>query len=322
MATAITTRDPAEFEQCLQALFGNISMAFGEESGSANRSFSSGLLGDCRLTRIEADPNIVVNAARPCGSDSHDHIKVILQQQGASILQQEGRSIPIGRDHIAIYDPTRPFVLNNVTAVRHFVLQIPRQALSAAMLGKLSEPYSVTESNAGMRSVLLSMMSSTLDQFDDINVSSRNSVGQVMIDVVRTLLIDSSRKRKSREEYLDILRRQIINFILDNIDNADLDAKMIAANLRCCVRYVYRAFEQEHDSLGRFIWNQRLDAAASKLRNASHHAGEISAVAFETGFCSSAHFSRAFRRRFGLSPSEWRKLHGRRSAPRAARRAD
>uniref|UniRef100_UPI003F21D7B3 helix-turn-helix domain-containing protein n=1 Tax=Rhizobium sp. F40D2 TaxID=3453141 RepID=UPI003F21D7B3 len=48
-------------------------------------------------------------------------------------------------------------------------------------------------------------------------------------------------------------------------------------------------------------------AAAAKLREAGGHSGEISEIAFALGFSSSAHFSRAFRARYAVSPSQWRK---------------
>ncbi|MBN9423018.1 MAG: helix-turn-helix domain-containing protein [Candidatus Accumulibacter sp.] len=43
----------------------------------------------------------------------------------------------------------------------------------------------------------------------------------------------------------------------------------------------------------------------------------ISEVAFSLGFNDAAHFSRAFRRCFGRTPSEWRQLGGKVPQPEA-----
>jgi len=54
---------------------------------------------------------------------------------------------------------------------------------------------------------------------------------------------------------------------------------------------------------GKWLLGKRLDYAANLLlRNATN----ISQVAFESGFEDHSHFSRAFREKFGLAPSEYR----------------
>lgn len=84
---------------------------------------------------------------------------------------------------------------------------------------------------------------------------------------------------------------------------------MIARRMGCSVRYVYRAFEVECLTPSDYIWDLRVQKAAEKLRDAGGYAGEISEIAFALGFSSSAHFSRAFRLRYGVSPSQWRKAN-------------
>lgn len=54
---------------------------------------------------------------------------------------------------------------------------------------------------------------------------------------------------------------------------------------------------------GRWLLGKRLDYAANLLlRNFSN----ISQVAFESGFEDHSHFSRAFKEKFGLAPSQYR----------------
>jgi len=56
------------------------------------------------------------------------------------------------------------------------------------------------------------------------------------------------------------------------------------------------------------IWSRRLEQAAADLAQPQGAFRTASDIAFCNGFENSAHFTRAFKRRFGLSPSRWRKL--------------
>lgn len=70
-------------------------------------------------------------------------------------------------------------------------------------------------------------------------------------------------------------------------------------------RHFARHFEEEcHTTPGRYMEQRRLDRAKALLSASSV---KIGAVAEAVGFASSDAFSRAFNRRFGLTPSEYRK---------------
>lgn len=66
---------------------------------------------------------------------------------------------------------------------------------------------------------------------------------------------------------------------------------------------IFRAFTAE--TLQSFIKRVRLERAATKL--AANSKITITEVAFDYGFSSSAIFARAFKERFGMSATEWRK---------------
>ena len=51
-----------------------------------------------------------------------------------------------------------------------------------------------------------------------------------------------------------------------------------------------------------FILRLRLKRAAKLLKKAS---GNVSEIAYQVGFSNISHFAKAFRKRYGLSPSEF-----------------
>lgn len=56
---------------------------------------------------------------------------------------------------------------------------------------------------------------------------------------------------------------------------------------------------------GKWLISKRLDHAAGLLFN---HNSNIAEVAFDSGFEDASHFSRAFRQKFGIPPSQYRKV--------------
>jgi transcriptional regulator GlxA family with amidase domain len=65
------------------------------------------------------------------------------------------------------------------------------------------------------------------------------------------------------------------------------------------------AFAESDRSIADHIWTTRLDGCRGELARRTDRT--ISEIAFAWGFSSSAHFSRAFRKRFGITPSAFRR---------------
>lgn len=72
-------------------------------------------------------------------------------------------------------------------------------------------------------------------------------------------------------------------------------------------RYVQMLFEERGTTFGEFVTARRLDAARAMLRSPRYAAWSIAGIAFEAGFRDISHFNRRFRRRFGTTPSDFRR---------------
>jgi AraC-like DNA-binding protein len=59
-------------------------------------------------------------------------------------------------------------------------------------------------------------------------------------------------------------------------------------------------------SVSELIWSRRLDQARRDLADPLRSHISVTAIAYDVGFKDSAHFSRAFKNRFGLTPGECR----------------
>jgi AraC-like DNA-binding protein len=69
-------------------------------------------------------------------------------------------------------------------------------------------------------------------------------------------------------------------------------------------------FASERTSFTGFVRDARLDSAYRKLMSPGFDHLLISEIAYDDGFNDLSYFNRAFRRRFGMSPSDAREYRG------------
>ncbi|MBK6401297.1 MAG: helix-turn-helix transcriptional regulator [Rhodocyclaceae bacterium] len=72
------------------------------------------------------------------------------------------------------------------------------------------------------------------------------------------------------------------------------------------VRHLHGLFQQCGTTVSKWIWDRRLKAGREDLLDSAMSTLTICEIAYRRGFNDSAHFSRAFKERFGLSPGSLR----------------
>jgi AraC-like DNA-binding protein len=101
----------------------------------------------------------------------------------------------------------------------------------------------------------------------------------------------------------EVLMKKIMRVINDNIDDPDLNVEKLAKEVGISRVQLHRKMKQLTGiSTGDFIRNIRLKQAATLLRENKIN---ISQVAYAVGFASHTHFSAAFKKFYGVTPSEF-----------------
>jgi AraC-like DNA-binding protein len=94
-----------------------------------------------------------------------------------------------------------------------------------------------------------------------------------------------------------------------HVDDGNLSVAAVAARHGVTLRYLQKLFEADGTSFSEFVVGQRLANAYRVLTNPLHSNRAISDIAYSVGFNDLSYFNRAFRRRYGSTPSDVR--HGR-----------
>lgn len=121
------------------------------------------------------------------------------------------------------------------------------------------------------------------------------------------------------QERLRRIRSMRLAAVLREIDQhsgeRDLGPAAVAARLGITSRYVHMLLRETGRTFGRHLLEKRLEKAASLLGDPRSHHRKIGEIAAEAGFADLSHFSRAFRRRYGLTASDVRQAAIRKDPP-------
>jgi AraC-like DNA-binding protein len=114
--------------------------------------------------------------------------------------------------------------------------------------------------------------------------------------------VEIAKSRGVRAARLCAIKEEIVT----RLDQADLSVSTIAARHQLKPRWVQRLFESEGTTFTEFVLAQRLVRAHRLLTNPLYADQKVSTIALDIGFGDLSYFNRAFRRRYGMTPSELR----------------
>ena len=107
-----------------------------------------------------------------------------------------------------------------------------------------------------------------------------------------------------RDATREAMRAEIRRYVKTHLQDPDLGPASIARAYAMSVRALHALFEDVDASVAGLVRSERLARCLEDLQRPN--GGSVTDIAFRWGFCDAAHFSRVFKRAFGVTPSEVR----------------
>jgi AraC-like DNA-binding protein len=273
-------------------------------------------VGDLLLMSADSAPAQVrrtADASRVAqGQDAFD---LHFQVSGRSLNRQGGREAMLESGDFALCDASQPYSVSFEQANHMLCVKIPARAI-AGRLGELEplicRPMSGRSGPSAMLSRFLHTLWTQIDEEDD--VGSAEAVGEVVLDLIGLAyrpLCQNPGAAGAQAQWLSRARALIDERICD----PELGVAQVAAELGVSPRYLQMLFARAATTPTGYILDRRLRLAADRLRGPGGPC--VTEVALAVGFNDLTHFGRAFRRRFGVTPRDYR--DGRRPARAPAR---
>lgn len=275
----------------------------GDFEGSIRQHALPGLGMSVVISRAQK----VMRTPRHIAASSDDCFLVSIQARGQGVVRQDGRDAVLGAGDFALYDSTRPYELLFDQPFEQIVLKLPGERLRSELRDTEALTATTVSGREGAGHLLLGMIRTLREDFDALQPASAlavaHGVQNILVAGLQTLPAAHAPALSNLTAYhLGRVKQRIDEQLAD----PTLSVRTLAAQLGMSVSHIHRVFKSEPLTPSQYIWERRLDACSRDLLEPRLAGRPVGEIAYGRGFNDAAHFSRAFRERFGCSPREWR----------------
>jgi AraC-like DNA-binding protein len=268
-----------------------------------------GDIGGVKLCRaVIRTPHRVARTPELIRRDDRGVLKVVFQLQGRAVIEQCGAQVVLNPGEWSIYDASRPYVVVNPEAIEFLAMLVPRERLINANANISRYLLQRSSATVGLGRLICAYLGVLLDEMSGLDADSERQLVDSAIELVQ--LAVAGRNRIGRAMGATVVSKDRIKaYINRHLRDPGFSIESIADVMHCSKRHLHKMFNEESDTISHFLWNARLERCRADLGNPQLRGQSITAIAFSWGFNNAAHFSRCFKARFGLSPSEHRLLN-------------
>lgn len=260
-------------------------------------------LGGLGVAHIETNAKRVER--RISDSQNDEYCFLILQTQGVmGFANKHDSEFELHPGEMALMDSALAFDMIPRGLVRQISVHLSRDSLQKK-LGKFASFGKVSQSSLSgqlLHNMLLQL------SFENAPFSARTPDGCALQEAITTLLEPALDCQESETANLP-LRLLAERYIRRYLNDYRLSPEFLAREMNISKRKLYRTFENNGESVARYILNLRLKQSRMDLVRTNQESQTITDIAFKWGFSDVSQFSRAFKRQTGLSPSEYRQTH-------------
>lgn len=293
----------------------------------ARRLLSLPADGLCHVdTTVRAVPSredgVVVQRARISGgvsalrtrallADGNDDIVLCMHETGRRRAAQLGREADIAAGGGLLLSNADISSVVLPDPARYVSIAVPRKAIRALAPGVEDALARPLPPHTGVLRLLLRYVVDILEDEEALQAPGLGRAVAGHIHDLCALAVGATRDaaeiakgRGLRAARLRAVKAEIAR----NLADGDLSAATIAERQRISTRYIHRLFESEGTTMSRYVLGLRLTRVHRVLADPNHAEKTIGAIAYDAGFGDLSTFNRAFRRRFGASPSDVRAM--------------
>lgn len=231
--------------------------------------------------------------------------KLSLQLHGYSVLSQDGREAALTPGDLALYDTTRPYVLDSAESFRMFVLVVPRERLGLTPLQTSQLTAERISGRHGLGALASALLGGLGRQLRSGGVDPDPRAVDAVLDLVSATLA----QRLDPTDLVptaDVVFAATTAWIRERLSHPELSVEAVAASQHVSVRYLQQLFSERGTTPSAWIRRERLDQCRAELADATHASRPAAAIGARWGFPNPSSFTRTFKAALGVTPGEFR----------------
>ena len=264
-------------------------------------------LGGIRLLYCDCDPCNGKRTPSDINRSDGEYFGLLYIYEGSEIVFHEGQATKLGKNSFTLWDSTKPIEFQLLSKTKKVTLLVPQDRLRMQFPQVDSYIGKSLDFSKGLGAVTASHIAALGSEVNYIDKGTGDSVIDLTLELITTCLQGNASQTmsKSKQNLFD----DIIRFIQKNLEFPELGPTSIANTFNISTRYLHSLFAEKGMSIGYWIRDKRLEQCRRQLVHVDRYKSNITDIAFHWGFNDSAHFSKIFKSKYGITPSEYRKRH-------------
>ncbi|MFT4824604.1 MAG: AraC-like DNA-binding protein [Halioglobus sp.] len=268
-------------------------------------------LGRLELFDIWIDPIAIFRRTEDIDRDSNDDFLLATQLEGTVLIKEKDVEFTQHPGSISLMSAGEPYTIIHTQKSHRLILHIPNAMYRERILGAQENQDfrpRLLESG-GLTTIVHDMLKSLTFEADNLTVTEQHTLAECLLEMTSAMLrseVDQEYEHNHAKQ--SALFRRILEFMEANFSDCELTPEKIATANGISMRYVHSLFQQAGMTVSKWIWERRLKATREDLLDLSMTHMRVSEIAYRRGFNDPAHFSRAFKSRFDISPSKLRQV--------------
>ncbi len=279
------------------------------DTNSFDAELRIGQFGPVKLARLSLDRCSVERKHIHIARNSPRLFNFLLQAEGASTFCHNGRESQLEAGDFVLCDTGLPhyFLTDNHSVT--VMVRVPGEVLRTYLPTpeqfcgrRLGRATGVTSAAAAMVRELSSGIGG------DIDGGYEDRVARYLLEMIAMSYTIGVETVEEASAIAWQRRKDVIQFIEDNLRDPELSPASISAGLRISPRYLRTVFAPGGEKMSAYILRRRLEECARQMANPSWGVHTLTEIAFSWGFNSAAHFTRTFHEKYGMPPREYRRM--------------
>lgn len=262
-------------------------------------------LGSLSLLETSVEPHRGRRTRRQVNANTRDVIGLHFINSGRQAVDLQGRRVILGPGDAMIWDGSATGGYEILEPLKKTTLIVPRAVAATVLPSYRNSFVQPLPGDHPPTRFLIRMLSLLCEQLPLMDDGARQASAHLIAELLKPLgELHGDNSVQPLRVSRPALRERVLDYIDQNLADPALVPTAIAAAHGVSVRTLYSAVEGLGVSLARYIRDQRLARCYDALL---FGADPIGTIALRNGFKSAAHFSTAFRERYGSTPREVRR---------------
>lgn len=272
-------------------------------------------LGPVTLAWVQSMPSVVTRTREQAKQASERAFGFIIQLKGSGSIDHCGKQSSLAPGNIVLNDVTQPMRCSFGKPMEGITVRVSEAALKTR-ISFANDVLGVSlPASAALASTAIGMAHSLVMADEKLPGHYSTAVATALLDIL-AMTYSSAYGKTSRDiGVIGARYARVTNFIEARLQDPGLTPALVSSTLKIEPRYLRKLMTHFGETTSHYILRRRLEESSRQLISPLCSERTVTEIALSLGFNSTSHFSRVFKAKYGLSPTDHRTLHAEARAP-------